>query len=134
MNVFGIGPFELLVVLAVALIFLGPEKLPELARALGKAVLQFQQMIEPFRDEISRAIEPVNQIQRDVDQTLRGAAAPVPPVAAAATPATTSQTAAAGASAPTGGDAVTGGEATTASYTIAPPELMTGDEASSDPA
>lgn len=80
MNIFGIGPLELLVILAVALIFLGPDKLPELARALGKAVSQFQRMVEPYREEIARAMEPVDEIQRDVKQTLRTVSAP--PVAA----------------------------------------------------
>ncbi len=77
MNVFGIGPLELLVVLAVALIFLGPDKLPEMARALGKALYQLQHMIEPYRQEIARAMEPVDEVQRDVQQTLRS----VPPQA-----------------------------------------------------
>ena len=37
-----IGPAELLVVLAVALLFLGPKKLPQLARSLGEAVREFR--------------------------------------------------------------------------------------------
>lgn len=81
MNIFGIGPLELMVVLAVALIFLGPDKLPEVARALGKAVSQFQRMVEPYREEIARAMEPVDEVQRDVKQALRTVSAP----AAAAT-------------------------------------------------
>lgn len=76
MNIFGIGPLELMVVLAVALIFLGPDKLPELARALGKAVSQFQRMVEPYREEIARAMEPVDEVQRDVKQALRTVSAP----------------------------------------------------------
>lgn len=129
MNVFGIGPLELLVVLAVAVIFLGPEKLPELARALGKAVYQFQQMIEPYREEISRAMEPVNQIQHDLNQTLRGAATStvIPPVTAAASASPADQ------SVNVTGEADVDDAAAAAANTIAPPALMTDVEAPSDP-
>lgn len=129
MNVFGIGPLELLVVLAVAVIFLGPEKLPELARALGKAVYQFQQMIEPYREEISRAMEPVNQIQHDLNQTLRGAGTStvVPPVTAAASASPADQ------SVNVTGEADVDDAAAAAANTIAPPALMTDVEAPSDP-
>lgn len=136
MNIFGIGPMELLVVLAVALVFLGPEKLPELARALGKAVYQFQQMIEPYREEITRAMEPVDEVQRDVKQALRG----VPPTAAVTTPAGTSPTAAAATSVATSDPAAAAGEVDptaadpggTETYTIAPPALITPGESPHD--
>jgi TatA/E family protein of Tat protein translocase len=39
---FGIGMPELLLILALALIVLGPKKLPELARALGKGMAEFR--------------------------------------------------------------------------------------------
>ncbi|MCH6567999.1 MAG: twin-arginine translocase TatA/TatE family subunit, partial [Nitrospinae bacterium] len=39
---FGIGMQELLIVLAVALIILGPKKLPEMARTLGRAFAELQ--------------------------------------------------------------------------------------------
>jgi TatA/E family protein of Tat protein translocase len=39
---FGIGPLELMVVLVLALIVFGPEKLPELMRSAGHAIREFQ--------------------------------------------------------------------------------------------
>ncbi|MCU1460605.1 MAG: hypothetical protein JWO37_680 [Acidimicrobiales bacterium] len=39
----GLNPIHILVVLVVALIVLGPEKLPEAARTLGKFVSEFRQ-------------------------------------------------------------------------------------------
>ncbi len=39
---FGIGMQELLLILAIALIVLGPKKLPEIARALGKGMAEFR--------------------------------------------------------------------------------------------
>ena len=38
-----IGLSELLIILAVALIVLGPKKLPELARAVGKSVKEYKE-------------------------------------------------------------------------------------------
>lgn len=39
---FGIGFPELLVILVIGLVFLGPGKLPELGEALGRAIREFQ--------------------------------------------------------------------------------------------
>jgi sec-independent protein translocase protein TatB len=41
-EIFNIGPFELIVILTLALIVFGPEKLPELMRSAGHAVREFQ--------------------------------------------------------------------------------------------
>jgi sec-independent protein translocase protein TatA len=37
-----IGPMELVVVLAIALVVLGPKKLPEAARAAGRGLREFK--------------------------------------------------------------------------------------------
>jgi sec-independent protein translocase protein TatA len=37
-----IGPMELVVVLAIALMVLGPKKLPEVGRSLGKGIREFK--------------------------------------------------------------------------------------------
>lgn len=42
MNILGIGPAELLLVFILALIFIGPGKMPEVAASLGKAIREFQ--------------------------------------------------------------------------------------------
>lgn len=39
---FGLGMGELLLILAIALLFLGPSKLPALATGLGKAIRSFK--------------------------------------------------------------------------------------------
>ena len=48
---FGIGMPELLLILALALIVLGPKKLPELARALGKGMAEFRRATDDLKDE-----------------------------------------------------------------------------------
>ena len=37
-----IGPMELIIVLAIALIVLGPKKLPEVGRSVGKGMREFK--------------------------------------------------------------------------------------------
>jgi TatA/E family protein of Tat protein translocase len=51
---FGIGMPELLLILAVALIVLGPKKLPELARALGKGLAEFRRATDDLKDEFRK--------------------------------------------------------------------------------
>ena len=40
-----IGPMELILVLVIALIVLGPKKLPEVGRSLGKGMREFKDSI-----------------------------------------------------------------------------------------
>ena len=51
------GPLELLVVLAVALIVVGPERLPELARSVGRALRQFREVQDEVRDMVSAGMD-----------------------------------------------------------------------------
>ena len=37
-----VGPMELIVILAIALIVLGPKKLPEVGRSIGKGMREFK--------------------------------------------------------------------------------------------
>ena len=39
---FNVGPLELIIVLAIALIVLGPKKLPEAGRSLGRGLREFK--------------------------------------------------------------------------------------------
>ena len=43
---FNIGPLELLVVLIIALIVLGPQRLPEVARSVGRGMREFRSALE----------------------------------------------------------------------------------------
>ena len=40
-----IGPMELVVILAIALIVLGPKKLPEVGRSVGKGMREFKESL-----------------------------------------------------------------------------------------
>lgn len=51
---FNIGTSELLIILILALIVLGPGKLPEVGHALGKALKEFKKAIKDVRDDVER--------------------------------------------------------------------------------
>lgn len=59
---FGIGMPELLLILGLALIVLGPKKLPELARALGKGMAEFRRATDELKDEFK-------QMEREIDDS-----------------------------------------------------------------
>ncbi len=42
---FNLGPGELLLILAIALVVLGPKKLPEVGRSLGRGMREFKQSV-----------------------------------------------------------------------------------------
>ena len=50
--VFGLGFWEIAAILIVALLVLGPKKLPELARSLGKGLREFRRATDDFRTTI----------------------------------------------------------------------------------
>jgi len=49
---FGIGTWELLIILVVALIILGPRKLPELAKTLGKGLAEFRRASQEIKSTL----------------------------------------------------------------------------------
>ena len=83
---FGIGMPELLLILALALIVLGPKKLPELARALGKGMAELRRATDEIKDEFRRVendIEdspptPTPQEDPYLSETQLDAASPPP--------------------------------------------------------
>jgi TatA/E family protein of Tat protein translocase len=63
---FGIGMPELLLILGLALIVLGPKKLPELAKALGKGLAEFRRATDELKGEF-------RQMEREVDEASQSA-------------------------------------------------------------
>jgi sec-independent protein translocase protein TatA len=58
MGGFQIGPLELIVVLAIALIVLGPKKLPEVGRSIGNGMREFKESISgDHRDDDRDSVE-----------------------------------------------------------------------------
>jgi Tat protein translocase TatB subunit len=68
---FGIGMPELLVIFVVALVVLGPKRLPEVARTLGKAMAEFRRQSSDIIDELQHQM-------RVEDEPAKAAKAPKP--------------------------------------------------------
>jgi sec-independent protein translocase protein TatB len=56
--VFGIGLPELMVIIVVAVIVFGPDRLPEFARQAGRLVRQLRQFTNAARDDIRNELGP----------------------------------------------------------------------------
>ena len=53
---FGIGSTEILVILVVALLVLGPRKLPQIARTVGRAMGEFRRVSTEFQRTLNTEI------------------------------------------------------------------------------
>jgi Tat protein translocase TatB subunit len=62
MDFLGIGPLELIVVLIIALIVVGPERLPELAQSIGKTLRDLRAMSQGLTTEWQREMKNVSNI------------------------------------------------------------------------
>ncbi len=65
MDFFDIGPAEILLILIVALLLFGPQKVPEIARTLGKAINSFKKSAAEFTTEVTKEIDAVNKAAAD---------------------------------------------------------------------
>lgn len=54
---FNVGGGEIMVILLLAMLVLGPEKLPETARKVGRFLHEFRRMTSGFEQEVRRAMD-----------------------------------------------------------------------------
>ena len=70
---FGLGAGELFLIFIIALLFLGPKKLPELAKGLGQAIREFQKARDEMMTEINKPHTPPttagSETKKDVEVT-----------------------------------------------------------------
>ena len=73
---FGIGMPELLLLLAIALIVIGPKKLPDLAKSLGRAMREFKKATNEFKetiqidDDLSEVKKAFNGLGEDIKESV----------------------------------------------------------------
>jgi len=60
---FNIGFPELLIIVAIALIVFGPNKLPELARAFGKAMRELKKATEEVKESFEAETRDINELK-----------------------------------------------------------------------
>jgi sec-independent protein translocase protein TatB len=77
---FNLGAGEIAVIMIVALLLLGPDKLPELARGIGKFVREFRRQTDDVRGMVEREFYKMDQEVFAEDQAKR-IEAPAEPVA-----------------------------------------------------
>ena len=70
---FGIGIPELMVIMVVALIVLGPKRLPEVAKAFGKALAEFRRATSDLTDELGNAQIMLEEEVRQAERKARAA-------------------------------------------------------------
>ena len=75
---FGIGMPGLLIILVVALLILGPAKLPQVARSLGRGLAEFRRASSELRSTLTA---PVEEIRETLAEDPAKTPAPEPPSA-----------------------------------------------------
>jgi len=79
-SMFGIGGSEIIVILVVALLFLGPDKLPDAAKTISKGIRDLKKRSRALQNQIE-SDEQIGGAIRDLKSALRGEDFPArPPV------------------------------------------------------
>lgn len=65
---FNIGLPELLIILAIALIIFGPNKLPELARSFGRAMREFKKATDELKETFSEETKDLEEISTTLNE------------------------------------------------------------------
>ena len=74
---FGMGMPEIILILAIALIVLGPKKLPEIAKSLGRGISEFKKATQEFKenigveDDLKEARDTMQGLKRDLEDTVQ---------------------------------------------------------------
>lgn len=72
---FNIGFAELILVLVIAYVFVGPKDLPKVARWLARLVKKAKRMLQDVKDEVGwdEMMAETEDVRKDIDQTIRDA-------------------------------------------------------------
>jgi|CXWL01.1.fsa_nt_gi Sec-independent protein translocase protein TatA len=80
MNLFGVGPLELAVILIVGLIFVGPDRLPRLAADLARTIREIRKYTNALAAEFNDVVKDVEKetageksVWKEVTESIGGA-------------------------------------------------------------
>ncbi len=65
MDIFGMGMGEIILIIIVGIMIFGPNKIPEIARTVGKAINTIKQTSSDLTSQINKEIEEVEQSTRE---------------------------------------------------------------------
>lgn len=68
---FGIGLPELILILALALIVVGPDKLPDLARSVAKGILDLKKTASTLKDSLTEEGNPLADIKPELEKATK---------------------------------------------------------------
>jgi Tat protein translocase TatB subunit len=71
-NLFGIGPGELLLILILALIVFGPRRLPEIGRNLGQMIRELREASDDITDQFRREMEAASDELQATSEAISG--------------------------------------------------------------
>lgn len=77
MSFFGMGAWEMMIILVAALVIFGPGKLPEVAGQAGRAVRDFRRMTSELSGEFEKTIAEVTDTKGTLGNDLKGMAGQV---------------------------------------------------------
>lgn len=73
------GPLELVIILVIALLVLGPGKLPDVGAALGKSIKEFRKASTDIQESVKVDTSPMPTAAPPAQASSQAAAAPPPP-------------------------------------------------------
>ncbi len=73
---FGIGMPELIIIMVIALIVIGPKKLPDLAKALGRGMAEFRKATQEIKESLN-VDEELKAAKEDLVDSISGLKEPL---------------------------------------------------------
>ena len=67
---FGVGTSELIIILIIALLILGPKEIPKVARTIGKGMRELQRAKDELKKNIEFEEETVSQVKTDFREMI----------------------------------------------------------------
>lgn len=71
---FNLGFFEIMVIVVLALVLIGPEQMPEMARNIGKLFRDIKRTTNEMTDSLQREVSKINSEQESLKKDIQDSA------------------------------------------------------------